>query len=639
MQLTSPIAMGRSSASTPAQPKVMKEGQLFHGKIVKLHPNQMAEVKIGNERMLARLEVPMKAGDAHYFQVASVSPELKLRVVSGPMEGKQSLGERVQTFIQALKLPQTKEMEAVLRQLIKHEVPATREQLIAAERLIQKIPKSEWLQATRVIQQMLIHDRPMTQDVFRALMSLSMKEPMSQNLQRLAEALMNDRSISTEQKTDILQKIQQIQQPLQQLTVKQLGAQLFQQLLGGKGPQSMQQAAQQLVQAFQLTEGDKPTQLLQTLQSLAQAPASSHSPKVTQLMQQLMQQPLHPMPMRQSEALDLQKLNQVMQRNMNEQVMPEKKDVLRELTTLTTLSSLRESTKGAIRALIQQVIQDDISLKDVKPALIRLLVQQGVQQQTIQPMQEPTTEQRATFMRIFPQLEQLLQQMQRQSPEVVEQLERPLTQQLEGQVVRHALQQVIRQLGFHFEHQLTMSEGPKNAFMETLKPQLLQLLQESTTSLQVRQQAEAMLVRLNAPMMSATEQNGQQQLMMQVPLEMFGKKLDTTLHWEGQTTEDGKIDAKFARVLFYLHLDALDETVVDMQVQNNIVTITVFNDTPRIDQLSKPLEERLKEGLQKQNYRLSGIFFKPIEAQYDQPKQRLKVKPLSTSSKGVDYRI
>ena len=74
------------------------------------------------------------------------------------------------------------------------------------------------------------------------------------------------------------------------------------------------------------------------------------------------------------------------------------------------------------------------------------------------------------------------------------------------------------------------------------------------------------------------ENGPQHQLLMQVPLEFLGKKMDATLEWNGRMKEDGKIDSDFARIMFYLKLDTLNETVVDMQVQNRIVTITVYND-------------------------------------------------------------
>ena len=41
--------------------------------------------------------------------------------------------------------------------------------------------------------------------------------------------------------------------------------------------------------------------------------------------------------------------------------------------------------------------------------------------------------------------------------------------------------------------------------------------------------------------------------------------------------KDGKIDPDFARILFYLDLESIDKTIIDMQVQNSVVSVTVFN--------------------------------------------------------------
>lgn len=49
-------------------PMTMKDGQVVHGTIKKLFPNQTAEVQIGNQKIIAKLETPLKAGDAHFFK-------------------------------------------------------------------------------------------------------------------------------------------------------------------------------------------------------------------------------------------------------------------------------------------------------------------------------------------------------------------------------------------------------------------------------------------------------------------------------------------------------------------------------------------------------------------------------------------
>ncbi len=106
------------------------------------------------------------------------------------------------------------------------------------------------------------------------------------------------------------------------------------------------------------------------------------------------------------------------------------------------------------------------------------------------------------------------------------------------------------------------------------------------------------------------ENGHQHQLIMQVPLDFFGKRMDATLQWNGRMGKDGKIDANFARVLFYLNMESLQETVIDMQVQNRIVTITIFNEDPQLNLLAEPLKQSLKSGLFDKEYHLSGIFIK-----------------------------
>ena len=77
--------------------------------------------------------------------------------------------------------------------------------------------------------------------------------------------------------------------------------------------------------------------------------------------------------------------------------------------------------------------------------------------------------------------------------------------------------------------------------------------------------------------------------------------------------ENGKIDANYARILFYLQMESLQETVIDMQVQNRIVSMTIFNDNPGLKMLAEPLQQNLKAGLADKNYQLSGVVIKPFD--------------------------
>ena len=66
--------------------------------------------------------------------------------------------------------------------------------------------------------------------------------------------------------------------------------------------------------------------------------------------------------------------------------------------------------------------------------------------------------------------------------------------------------------------------------------------------------------------------------------------VDLTLQWNGRRkANSNEIDPAFCRVLFYLELETLQETFVDMQVQNRIITITVMNENQNLSMLAKPL--------------------------------------------------
>ncbi len=149
--------------------------------------------------------------------------------------------------------------------------------------------------------------------------------------------------------------------------------------------------------------------------------------------------------------------------------------------------------------------------------------------------------------------------------------------------------------------------------MEMLKPQLVSLLQDSAVSPALRDATEAVISRMNGPFMQAGESGMNQLVIMQLPLELLGKRIDATIQWSGRKKNDGKIDADFARILFYLELESIKETVVDMQVQNRVVSVTVFNNDNRLREIGSLLQEKLKVGLESVEYRLSGVTFKNFE--------------------------
>ncbi len=134
MNLTG-VNVQQSQMQTTQQAVVVKEGQVLHGTITKLYPDQKVEIQVGNQKMMAQLETPLKAGDAHFFQVTVISPNLSLKVVSGPLTS-QSASQQALQLINSMDLPDSKEMQQIVKQFLKNDVPMSREQLIQAEQVL-----------------------------------------------------------------------------------------------------------------------------------------------------------------------------------------------------------------------------------------------------------------------------------------------------------------------------------------------------------------------------------------------------------------------------------------------------------------------------------------------------------------------
>ena len=118
-----------------------------------------------------------------------------------------------------------------------------------------------------------------------------------------------------------------------------------------------------------------------------------------------------------------------------------------------------------------------------------------------------------------------------------------------------------------------------------------------------------MLHRVTGLQLLAQESGPIQQFVVQLPLSFLKNPTDVTIQWSGRKKEDGQIDPSYCRVLFYLELENLHDTMVDMQVQNRILKITVMNENEYLKQLAEPFIKVLKENLKKINYTLSTIDF------------------------------
>ncbi|WP_432354952.1 hypothetical protein [Sporosarcina sp. A2] len=662
------VGIGNQQSTQPAQ---LREGQLFRGQIKQLYPGQMAEVQIGNQKLNAKLEVPLKAGDSYYFQVKATEPELQLKLISGPHEKGESESAKVGSLLDTLQLTKTSEMRKLVEFFMKQQIPITRESLVVGEALLKQVGPAEQKEALASIGKLVSLKLPITTQLFQAMMGIETKAGLQSVLDVLKQAVTSDTKISATQKKDIQTTLQQVKQPLLESNGGKLFAQTLITALDKTAPPEIRFQAVQLLKTvgilpMQASLANLP-EVLATLVSSAGSQTSlvphssqvattatpstpaaleaSLKPDAKQLVTVLQQASVTPAKVAPSTLVDLQRMIQQTDLSPNLKVQLTNVILAHFQTNETSETLLTKFSE----ALFSGSAKEMIPTANTAQAQITGSSSQAVNLATsIPPI--PTTGQSAMPALLQALLETqggqeklpalIRQAMQSDSPVIQSFLasaDAATSEEITGQTIKQALQTVLAKLGVHYEANLTSKEPQISQIQESLKPQLVALLQEGVAGTALKDAAETVVSRLNGQPLQSVESGVQQHIIMQVPLQLQGKRIDATLEWNGRMKEDGKIDPNHARVLFYLELEALRKTVVDMQVQNKVVTLTIFNEDPTLKILGTVLQDKLAEGLEAEGYRLSAVRFKPFQEEASsQTNSRLSP---DSNVQGVDFRI
>ncbi len=622
-----PIQMQQNAMTSTNQPLALKQGQVFHGTIKQLYPDQMAEIQVGNQKFIAKLEVPLKAGDAHFFQVTGTNPQTELKIVTGPMAQASTPSQQINQLLESMNLPKSAEMQQLLGHFMKAQLPISKEQMLQAEMWLKALPEGiSKVDALQTIQKMIELKMPMINDVFQALMSGQKTSGMTAIMDNFAQLLAKDTTLSESLRQNLMQQVQAIAKPFEVETGSAVLARLLQSLTNSaatmnekmqalsmlkesgilpqqatlqnwskmneaKAFQPIQQAGQ-VIQTILATKPENARQLVEQLKSWTESQnllTNGQKQQIKQLVDRFNQLPVS------KQTLD------VFAKQMQDQLL--KAFTQNTADRLFTQDAHTLSMKDHLLSLFKQ----EANSPSQTEALMRNLVKNSID--SSQPF---------------------IQQ-------VVTQAEALVQNSMDSKAMEHALKTVLKNLGISYEATLGNKSADLHMIAHQLKPQLHTLLQETNIPPQMKEAAEMLMTRMNGMQLSSGENGHQHQLIMQVPLEFFGKKMDATLQWNGRMKDNGKIDANYARVLFYLQMASMQETVIDMQVQNRVVTVTVFNENSEIQSLAEPLKAALKIGLAEKNYQLSGVFIK----QFDKG-QTEKVGPVveqREEQSGVDIRV
>ncbi len=622
-----PIHMQQNPITANNQPLALKQGQVFHGTIKKLYPDQMAEIQVGNQKFIAKLEVPLKAGDAHFFQVTGTDPQAELKVVSGPMTPAASPSQQINQLLESMNLPKSAEMQQLLGHFMKAELPISKDQLLQAEMWLKALPEGiSKMEALQTIQKMIELKMPMTNEVFQALMSGQKTSGMATIMENFAQLLAKDTVLPEQLKQNLMQQVQAITKPFEVETGSVVLAKVLENLTNNATTTS------EKMQAFSILKesGIIPNQAtLQNWSSMNEGKASQQMQQAGQVVQTI----LTAKPENVAQLIEQLKswtTNQQFLTNDQKQQINQLIDRFNQLpVTKQTVDIFAKQMQDQLLKAFSQNMSNHLFTQDIKGLSVKDHLLSLLKQEVASPLQNEAL-MRNLVKNSIASSQPFIQQIVTQADALVQ-------NSMDSKAMEHAMKTVLKNLGISYEATLGNKSADLQMIAHQLKPQLHTLLQETNMTPQLKEAAEMLMTRMNGMQLSSGENGHQHQLIMQVPLEFFGKRMDATLQWNGRMKDDGKIDANYARVLFYLQMASMQETVIDMQVQNRVVTVTVFNEHSEIQSLAEPLKAALKIGLAEKNYQLSGVFMKQFDE--DQTVKNGPVVEQQEEQSGVDIRV
>lgn len=206
---------------------------------------------------------------------------------------------------------------------------------------------------------------------------------------------------------------------------------------------------------------------------------------------------------------------------------------------------------------------------------------------------------------------------------------------------------ILKRLGYHYEKNIQQFFLNRNENREIVMKQLKALLLESLQlqiPANIQGKIESILSRITGQQLLSVNQEGPiVNYSVVVPLKLMGENSDLTIQWEGKKEMDGKLNPDHCRVIFYLHLNKLKETIIDVQIQNRIVSLHVINEQQKPLEILGVFQTYLKRALNKLNYQLTSIKwteFKKADKNINKDEQLVNTYGQSKRHyRGVDVRI
>ncbi|HAQ07733.1 MAG TPA: hypothetical protein DCR24_09510 [Bacillus bacterium] len=179
-------ALFNQNPSSTVKTASLRPGQIINGKIIKLYPEQIAQVQIGNQKMIAQLGTALSVNEQYWFQVQPGEGKVHLKVIAaGADDGKQP--DNLTRILTEFSITPTKENIELVRYFIKEQLPINSE-------ILQQV--SQWLKSSdqrsvgmEAVKMLVMRGLPLTPAVYSALYTANKDQSLMVLMDHLKTAL------------------------------------------------------------------------------------------------------------------------------------------------------------------------------------------------------------------------------------------------------------------------------------------------------------------------------------------------------------------------------------------------------------------------------------------------------------------
>ncbi|WP_188205789.1 hypothetical protein [Alkalibacillus aidingensis] len=586
----------------------LRDGQVVRGKVVKFFPDNKAMVNIGRQQVVAQLTTNLQANQNYLMQVNQTTPYIRLRIVSD--EPAKTPDEAARILLKSSGLTASRAEQRLIASLLKDQLPISERNLAQILHLA-SLGSDE--NSHPILREMLTRNFPLTEQLYWAI-NQRVNQPISfsQSIQQIQGQLAQSESLTSQQiqlsaHLNVLTGNNMNEQQLLNTFVHQVlyelgrGSQTTFQLFQKGGLISSQmnfsqwdnlwrnwaqtnQVQFQLSTNSELTSNIKPEQL----------PISVSSKQISDVINQLANQQLNGSS-RQIRMLQsfVQQLGMLKDETLS-RMAPNQLNLMHNITQLPSYQQLANSLPATMQSYMQHLTQM-MQNQNWKMAQQFLTSQEGQQ--------------------LYQEINNLL------TSQVVGQEQRALhfwNALVQSQMTN--LNSFMNQLSAFF--QLTQFELSvlRNQLPDYPSIQsLISTMAAQTSGTAMQENLQSVIQILQAMHLSYQEANRDWvQFSAHLPKEMFGLNEDLWMDFEGSKREDGSIHPRHCRVMFYLNLPNIEETVIDMQVKNSQIDLTIYHDQPnRVKGLAEEFKQMLAINLASHQYQLTNFDVKPLRQSYE----------------------